>query len=91
MDHVKDLKRLRDDALGRLQSNPDYRTLRALTALIDDLTLMDSPRSSVGDIPTADAKNDQDTVSGPVAANGKGPVRVTNFASTATSATNSDG
>jgi hypothetical protein len=41
MEHIKDLKRLRDDALNRLQSHPDYRTLRALTTLIDDLTLMD--------------------------------------------------
>ena len=54
MDHIKDLKKLRDDALGRLQSNPDYRTLRALTALIDDLTLMDGSRAGVGDIPKAD-------------------------------------
>jgi hypothetical protein len=40
MDQISDIKKLRDDALQRLQSNPDYRTLRALTALIDDLTLM---------------------------------------------------
>ena len=40
MDHVQELKKLRDGALNRLQQNPDYRTLRSLTSLIDELTLL---------------------------------------------------
>ena len=40
MDHIHELKALRDGALSRLQQNPDYRTLRSLTALIDELTLL---------------------------------------------------
>ena len=74
MDHIQDLKKLRDDALSRLQNNPDYRTLRALTVLIDDLTLMDNPRSQpLSNLPGVDsddeAKEDDN----------KGPGRVANF------------
>ncbi|MEM1365255.1 MAG: hypothetical protein AAGH82_05830 [Pseudomonadota bacterium] len=83
MDHVKDLKKLRDEALGRLQDNPDYRTLRALTALIDDLTLMDASRAPVGDLPqsgkSADNQDANDLPSTAVMSNGKGPGRVANF------------
>ncbi|MEO0637405.1 MAG: hypothetical protein AAFY73_12235 [Pseudomonadota bacterium] len=87
MDHIKDLKKLRDDALSRLQSNPDYRTLRALTALIDDLTLMDA-RPGVGDLPKADEKELEEELSSAGSANGKGPGRVTNYSASSSAPAN---
>ena len=37
MEHIKQLKTIRDDALTRLQSNPDYKLLTSLDSLIVEL------------------------------------------------------
>lgn len=37
MEHIKQLKTIRDEALGRLQTNPDYKLLTSLDTLIIEL------------------------------------------------------
>ncbi len=37
MEHIKQLKSIRDDALTRLQTNPDYKLLTSLDSLIVEL------------------------------------------------------
>lgn len=37
MEHIKQLKTIRDEALSRLQTNPDYKLLTSLDSLIVEL------------------------------------------------------
>ena len=37
MEHIKQLKTIRDEALSRLQTNPDYKLLTSLDSLIIEL------------------------------------------------------
>lgn len=43
MEAIQQLKTMRDDALGRLKTNPDYRLLVALDDLITDLEALPKP------------------------------------------------
>lgn len=48
MEQINQLKTMRDDALIRLQANPDYRLLTSLDQLIVDLeTVVEPPRSGL--------------------------------------------
>ena len=48
MEQIKQLRTMRDDALIRLQANPDYRLLTSLDQLIVDLeTVVDPSRSGL--------------------------------------------
>ncbi len=58
MEQINQLKTMRDDALARLQANPDYRLLISLDQLIVDLeTVVQPARNGFSVVETKAAKS----------------------------------
>jgi len=59
MEQISQLKTMRDDALIRLQANPDYRLLTSLDQLIVDLETVVEPSRSGLSVISAKAESQQ--------------------------------
>lgn len=64
MEHIKQLKSIRDEALTRLQTNPDYKLLTSLDSLIVELegvtALAELAEKSVTPTPPSKQANTKD-------------------------------
>jgi len=64
MEHIKQLKSIRDEALTRLQTNPDYKLLTSLDSLIVELegvtAIADLAEKSVTPTPSVKQANTKD-------------------------------